>query len=168
MRIYTVHAPPAGRRDANDPTRFAFVKEGFCWPALLIPVLWLIFRRLWLVLILFLAVAAVFGRLSDRIADPFAGVVLLAALFLFALEANGLRRWTLERRGWRLVGVAEGNSLREAELRFFPAYVAAGGRVPEVAAPPPPPPPAPPAPPTGKAPEPAPVVGLFPAPGGAP
>jgi hypothetical protein len=165
MRIYTVHAPPAGRRDPDDPTRFAFIKEGFCWPALVIPVLWLIFRRLWLVLILFLAASAVLGALSDRVADPVAGVVFLAAVFLFALEANGLCRWTLERRGWRLVGVAEGRSLREAELRFFPAYVAAGGRIPGPAVAPPPP--AAPAPPTGKAPEPAPVVGLFPTPGGA-
>jgi len=165
MRIYTVHAPPAGRRDASDPMRFVFIKEGFCWPALFVPVLWLLFRRLWLVLVLFLAASAVLGWLSDRVDDPAAGVVFFGALFLFALEANGLRRWTLERRSWRFVGVAEGRSLREAELRFFPAYIAAGGRLPEPAVVPPPPPP--PAPPTAAAPEPAPVVGLFPAPGGA-
>ena len=39
--------------------------------------------------------------------------------FWFALEANGLRRWTLERRGYVLVGVVEGRTLEEAERRFF-------------------------------------------------
>ena len=71
------------------------------------------------------------------------GVVLFhafpALFFLgwiwFAIEANGLRRWTYLVRGWRLIDVIEGRNLREAEIRYFHSFEA---RMPEV------PPPAPP------------------------
>ena len=102
MTIYTVLAPPAGdRRGRPDPAAFVFVKEGFCWPALFFPRLWLLFRR-------HVAGAcsstsssrsAVAGaRRRDRRRRCPASFLVLAR-FLFALEANELRRWTLERRG---------------------------------------------------------------------
>jgi hypothetical protein len=159
MKIYTVHAPPAGDKGAADPTRFAFVKEGFCWPALFVPVLWILYRRLWMVLLIVLVVTLVLGSLGDRLGGPVPGAIYALASLLFAFEANGLRRWTLERRGWRLIGVARGGRLAEAEQRFFSAWVATGARLPAAAAPPPPPP-ATPSPEAGQ------VVGLFPAPGG--
>jgi hypothetical protein len=107
-------------------------------------------------------------------------VILLQVLF--ALEANNLRRWTLERRGHRFAGVAEGRNLEDAEIRHF-SDLDAGESV--VAAPPAPTTPqTPPAPTTTIPPPPSPptpgvlyrpdalrpsaeagdVVGLFPAP----
>ena len=158
MTIYTVHAPPAGDKGAADPTRFAFIKEGFCWPALFFPGLWILFRRLWLVLLGFLIVALGLGKLGDALGGPFPGAILVLAWLLFAIEANGLRRWTLERNGWRLIGVAEGGRLREAERRFFSSWIASGARIPAVPVPPPPP--------TKPSAEAGHVVGLFPVAGG--
>ena len=51
MAIYTIHAPSAGRRP-DDPTAFVAIKDGFCWPALFIPLVWTVYRRLWVVLCL--------------------------------------------------------------------------------------------------------------------
>jgi hypothetical protein len=161
MTIYTVHAPPPGSKRAGDPTRFAFVKEGFCWPALFFPGLWILVRRLWLVLLGFLAVSLAIGKLGESFGRPLSGAVFFLALLLFAIEANGLRRWTLERNGWRLIGVAEGGRLREAERRFFASWIASGAKVPAAPAPPPPPPTKPSA-------EAGHVVGLFPVAGGGP
>ncbi|MEO8668838.1 MAG: DUF2628 domain-containing protein [Bauldia sp.] len=158
MRIYTVHAPPAGDRRAADPTAFAFIKEGFCWPALFFPAIWILVRRLWLVFLGFLIVSLGLGWLGDRLGGPLPGLILVLAWLLFAVEANGLRRWTLERRGWRFVGVAEGSRIGDAEQRFFPAWIAAGARVPE--------PPAPLPPPEKPSAEAGQVVGMFPLPGG--
>jgi hypothetical protein len=104
-------------------------------------------------------------------------VVLLVHL-LFALEANNLRRWTLERRGFRLVAVAEGRNIEEAEIRYFSSREAGDPAlpVPPIPAPPPAPtsvptPPVPPIPPipTSLRPiqpsaEAGDVVGLFPTP----
>ena len=171
MTLYTVNAPPAGPGEtAPDPGSLVFVKEGFSWPALLLPEIWLIWRRMWLVLLLYVAVSAAFVMLAGRFGDALAGLLVFCR-FLFALEANGLRRWTLERNGYGMIGVAEGRGLAEAELRFFSEW---SGAPPTAAEPPPagPPPTAPPAPavarpePWKPTPENGGVVGLFPAPGG--
>ncbi len=181
MAIYTVLAPPPADGGAPDPTRFVFVKEGFCWPALIIPELWLLFRTMWLVFLAFLAVSLAFIYAAGQVGDMLSGVVLVLARLLFALEANGLRRWTLERRGYRLVGVVQGRNAREAEIAFTYGWQARGEATNADPTPPPKPPSAPPptaiqgpkrpvvpralpkaAPPEGDV-----VVGLFPKPGNA-
>lgn len=69
MAIYTVHAPPvrAGAEEP-DPLRFAFVKEGWCWPALFFALPWLLFRRMWLVAIGYLVVFGALAALDSRLA----------------------------------------------------------------------------------------------------
>lgn len=162
MSIYTVLAPRTSD-SAPDPTAFVFVKDGFCWPALLFPGIWMIFRQLWLVLLLYLAAAILFGVFAGVVEGiaPFA--LYLLARFCVALEANGLRRWTLERRGFVLIGVVEARNAREADVRFFADWQA------EPQAPVPPIAPQPPVKHVTRQPSPeaGEVVGLFPAPGGA-
>ncbi len=119
MPLYTVFAPPPKPGEAApDPVRFVFVKDGFCWPALFIPELWLLFRRMWLVFVLYLAASLAISIIGARVGGPLPWVTLILMHLLFALEANGLRRWKLAARGYDFVGVAEGRRA-EAELRFF-------------------------------------------------
>ena len=54
MTIYTVLAPPEAGSAGPDRDRFVFIKEGFCWPAFFFAAIWLLFRRMWLVFILYL------------------------------------------------------------------------------------------------------------------
>ena len=172
MTVYTVHAPRLAEGETPDPAELVFVKDGFCWPALFIPVVWLIWRGLWLALLVYLVLAVALGLLSGLAgSDASTAVMILFALW-FALEANGIRRWTLERHRYRLVGVVEGRTPEEAERRFFDE--AAGLPVapqPPAAVPPPapaaaaPPPAAPVAPPPRPK-RPSAIVGLFPTPGG--
>jgi hypothetical protein len=137
MAIYTVFAPPPEPgAAAPDPLRFVFVKDGFCWPALLIPELWLLFRRMWLVFLIYLAASAAISIVGANVGGPLPWVTLLLMHLLFALEGNALRRWKLSALGYALVGVAEGRRA-DAEMRFFsqwqpPALPAA----PSAAAPP--------------------------------
>ena len=119
MTVYTVHAPMKADGVAVDPGELVFVKEGFSWPALLIPPVWLIYRRLWLALLIWLVAVIVLGALAGFAGTDASTVVLVLFAFWFALEANGFRRWTLERRRHALVGVVEGRTLEEAERRFF-------------------------------------------------
>jgi hypothetical protein len=155
MTVYNVLAPPIRDGEAAaDPLGYGLVKEGFCWPALIIPGLWLLFRRMWLVFLLYLAVVVAviaIGNLS--------GIVLPLAHLFLGLEGNNLRRWTLERRGYALAGIAEGRNRDEADIRFFadwpdvvPTAATTGNDVK--------PAPAAPSPENGG------IVGLFPAPGG--
>jgi len=157
--IYTVHLPPArgGRTPGIEDA--AFVKDGFCWPALFFAVIWLIYRRMWLVLLGYLVVAVGIAWLAVSLAEPAqTGIACLFAIW-FALEANNLRRWTLEGTGWRTIGVSEGSDLLDAERNFYAGE--------DLAVPVPPVPPAPPdrpaVPPTPQPPQ-TPVVGLFPEP----
>jgi hypothetical protein len=165
MAVFTIFAPQA--RDGNalpDAMDLVFVKDGFNWPALFFAGPWLIYRRLWLALIGYIVVAVAVTYAASQISEGFASLVGLAVHFLFALEANQLRAWTLERNGYRLIGVSDGRSVEEAEIRYFSEA--------DVALPPAPPvPPAPPSvpkvpqPPVKPSAEAGDVVGLFPAPG---
>jgi hypothetical protein len=161
MTIYTVLAPPAAGSAGPDTDRFVFIKEGFCWPAFFFTAIWLLFRRLWLVFLLYVVASAAIYYLTAKISPAVTWAVVLLFGLLVALEANNLRLWTLERRGYRFVGVAAGHRMAEAEFRFFSTWPG----VVEKEKPAEPSKPAPPAilPPiaTGE------IVGLFPKPGGA-
>ena len=137
MRVYTVYGPPETAAPPDHLETLVFVKEGFCWPAFFIAPLWLVFHRLWLGLLLWLAMVAALVLAGDMLLAPPAAIAVAALFaFAFALEANELRRWTLDRRGWRFFGIAAGRSLAEAEHRFFVALLhAPSGKTGRLAAP---------------------------------
>jgi hypothetical protein len=126
MPVYTVHEPPVRPPGAlADPARFAFVRDGFYWWAFLLTPLWMLWRRLWLVFVLYLVVS-IGIETGMRIYGASGGMISLAAIlisFLVGLEAGTLQRFTLKRRRWKNVGVVSGGDLEDAEHRFFAAWV---------------------------------------------
>lgn len=125
MAIYTALVPPGARRarlTAGDAERTIFVKDGFAWPALFFPLLWTLWHRLWLVFLGYLAVAVAVEAMSAAAGGPAIGAVAALFALLFAFEANALRRWTLERRGWTFAAAVSGSTQEEAEARFFARY----------------------------------------------
>ena len=169
MTLYTVLLPGTPQAEP-DPMAAVFVKEGFCWPALFFALPWLIFRRLWWVLAGYVVAGAAIMAIGGALGDGFAGPAFVLFAFLFALEANELRRWTLRRHGYRLAAVVEGRGLEEAEIRYFvglspDAAESTAGQPPIAGAPPPAPPAPPPQGPILPSAEDGEVVGLFPAPG---
>jgi hypothetical protein len=162
MPTYEVFEPPMRNRGAADHAdRFVFVRDGFSPGAFLFGALWMIYRRLWLVLVIYLGVMAALEagliRLGIGVGSQVA-VVFLVAL-LIGIEAASLRRWTLLRRGWLGRGVVVASDLEMAERRFFDAHSTATARAQ----------PAPPAGTPGTIPaspaDPG-VIGLFPEPSG--
>ena len=164
MAVYSVLGPSArsGGRDAG-AERFVFVRDGFNWAAFFFGALWMLWHRLWLVLLSYLVIVGALEFLLRLIGASVAARILIGFFIalLVGLEAASLRRWTLIRRGWRDHGIVVGDDLEGAERRFFSARTAAD--LPKSAAASPataslvqrPQPSAP----TG-------VVGLFPQPGG--
>ena len=166
MSVYTVHEPPPrGAYASADPQHFVFVRDGFyVWAFLLTP-FWMLRHRLWIVLVLYLAVSIGID-LALRMLGASGFLMALVGIMislLAGLEAATLRRFTLSRRGWRNVGVVSGDKIDDAELRFFDTWVrnrpvqsaaASAAKSPPPAAPPPPP-----------SSEQAGVIGLFPEPG---
>lgn len=155
MRFYSVHE----KAGAGDPeTRLAVVKDGFCWPALFVPALWLAYHRLWLGLVLYLLAATLLGLLGEMLGLNGTAQFALSLAFslLVAAEANDWRRRALERRGWRLVAFLPAADQTEAEWRYLARRTGM--------AEPPPPPPFPPHPSGRRAGGDTPILGLFPEP----
>lgn len=128
MRSYTVHRRIRSIGDAEAEARdTAFIGEGFSWAALIVPVLWLLYHRMWLVLLGFLAlVVALNAGLAALDAQGWVvSVANLALSFAFAGEAQSLRRWALGRNGYEFVGVVLGRDLMEAETRYFRGWTRA-------------------------------------------
>jgi hypothetical protein len=162
MSIYTVHEPPLRAAEAlPDPERIAFVRDGFYFWAFLLPPLWMLRYRMWLVFLLYVVIAVGIESAMHYAGVDAGGVLIVQLLIslLVGVEASTLRRFTLARRGWKNVGIVSGHDRVDAERRFFNAWVeaAAGKRTG-----PPPIPPAPSAPPAPQMPD---VIGLFPEPG---
>ncbi|MBH0238771.1 DUF2628 domain-containing protein [Methylobrevis albus] len=129
MKLYTVHLPPETPA-AKAADKALFIRDGFSWFALVLPFVYVLWHRMWWVLLGVVAAAGAI-EVAARAAGPAAGTILSIVFALaFATEANGLRRWTLARKGWRYAGTTVGGSLEEAERRFFETGVpaAATGR----------------------------------------
>jgi Protein of unknown function (DUF2628) len=162
MSVYTVHEPPLRAAEMSpDPERFVFVRDGFYFWAFLLTPLWMLWHRLWLVLLIYVVVmfgienAMHYAGIGVAAGYPVAALISL----LVGMEAGTLRRWTLAQRGFRQVGIVGGSNAEAAERRFFDAWVGAAAAKPSeptTGAAPPPMPHMPPAPD---------IIGLFPEPG---
>jgi hypothetical protein len=160
MAVYTVHEPLPRKDEASaDPERFAFVRDGFYFWAFLLGPLWTLWRRLWLVTLLYfvISIGLQTGLWALGATNSVKSVVWFLLALLIGFEAGTLRRWTLTRRGWKNLGVVVGEDLETAERRFFAAWM------PQM----PPVPATPAAQPPGGLPRPgdAQIIGLFPQPG---
>lgn len=126
MPVYTVHEPPVRTPGAlPDPARFIFVRDGFYWWAFLLTPLWMLWRRLWVVLVVYLVIS-IAVETAMRVYGVSGALISLVAILislLAGLEASSLQRFTLKRRGWKNVGVVSGSDLEDAEHRFFAAWV---------------------------------------------
>jgi hypothetical protein len=135
LLTYTVHEPPNPPSDRIDRAEgLVFVKDGFSWMAALFTPIWLIVHRLWWPLLGYALLTGLVLQFAARLDSDWAGLVSIALHLLIGLEADTLRRWQLDRRGWRSVGSVTGRTAEECERRFFemwlptqPVIVAASG-----------------------------------------
>ena len=97
-----------------------FIRDGFSWIAFLLPLPWLVFRRLWMI-----ALCAVLAYLvTILLAETYRLDALPAAfsvvLSLWAgLEGGHARAMALVRRGWRIERVIAADRLGDAEEIYF-------------------------------------------------
>lgn len=110
------HALPE-KRLAGENVRF--VRDGFSFPAVVFPFIWLLWQRLWIALAAFVLLAAVFILLADKI-SPLLVVFLngLVGLYL-GFEGTNLKATTLKNAGWQETNIVIASDEEEAELRYF-------------------------------------------------
>ncbi len=123
INIYTVHVAPAadGAFPAHRQVEAVFVREGFSWPAFFFQPLWALYHRLWFAALLLLAALALIGLVGQALglSAPTASLLNLVAALFIGAEANDWRRNAMIRRGYDIRGVVAGESLEDAERRYF-------------------------------------------------
>jgi hypothetical protein len=139
MTTFTVHEPPPRKNEETaSPVRFAFVRDGFYFWAFLLGPVWMLYHRLWLVLLMYLvgttAVHAALWALG--VSGLVKAVVSLLIALLVGFEAGTLRRWSLRR--WTNRGIVVAYNREAAEHRFFDRWSGGVPRGTESSAPRPP------------------------------
>lgn len=164
MAVYTVHAPASyyGADVRTVPDKLVFVRDGFYFWAFAAAIIWLIWHRLWLALVSYIAltVVAEIAMSAAGIGSGARFLVMAVIALLVGLEAGSLRRWKLSRRKWRQLDIVVADSEEAAERRFFERWNAKTAQNNErsTTASPPPLPRASISQPQG-------IIGLFPEPG---
>lgn len=128
MAIYSVLVPPSSGDMLKDSGKITFIRDGFSWAALLIPVVWILWNRMWWVFLGYLVIAVALESVAFFVPGLAPGIVATCFGLLFAFEANELKRWSLERKGWHFAGIVAGSSRDECETRFFSAWTAQEAR----------------------------------------
>jgi Protein of unknown function (DUF2628) len=126
MRTYTIHEQPEPLADRVERgERLVFVKDGFSWAAALFAPFWFLLHRLWWPLIGYVAVSVAFEIAQEMTSldARWLGLAGVALSLLIGFEADTLRRWGLERRGWRMIGTVTGVSAVDCERRFFDGWL---------------------------------------------
>jgi len=124
MPAFAILEPPHPASEQTD--RFVFLHERFSMGAFLFAPLWMLWRRLWLLLIVYLFGAGLiaYGVRLLGIGWIVVALILVLVHLLVGLEATTLVRWTRIRRGWRECGVVIADDLDMAERRFFDSRAA--------------------------------------------
>ena len=121
MAEYIAYVPPSTAYETAD-SDFRLIPDEKSIFALVLPVVWLAWNRLWFYMIVYLALALASGMLAELTSNPFLGLLsILPGLYLF-LEGNELLGRELQRKGWNQAGLVQAASKEEAELRFISQY----------------------------------------------
>ena len=123
MTTYAIYAKPSDR-NAEDAI---FVPDAFSWGGFIFTGFWALWNRMWIAGSIVISIAMLGSALPP--APQF--LLNLAISILMGLHGNDLLSWSLARRGYSQIGLSNGRTLEEAELRFY----ADGVSVPSLPAP---------------------------------
>lgn len=140
MLTFTVHEPPHPPADRIDRAEsLAFVKDGFSWIAAVFAPIWLLVHRLWWPLLGYIVLSSLFelARWGGIIDSDWISLAFIGLHLLIGFEADTLRRWSLDRNGWRTLGSVSGRNAAECERRFYEGWLPTQPAIAPVSGPPP-------------------------------
>jgi hypothetical protein len=117
MTTYAIYAMPSDRNAADA----IFVPDAFSWGGFIFNGFWALWNRMWIVG----AIVAAILLLGTVLPPVLQFLVNLAVGVLMGLHGNDLLGWSLARRGYSEIGLSNGSSLEEAELRYYADGVSA-------------------------------------------
>lgn len=119
MAIHVVMEPPASA-GKNASEAAVFIRDGFYILGFVVPLLWLLWHRLWLEAAVTLAATMALAVASEAAGLTFAAPLLPLLISLYVgLEGGALRIAALRRAGWHQWGVIEADSIEDAETRYL-------------------------------------------------
>lgn len=104
---------------SGGPRDFEVVRDGFHWLALIFPLFWFLFHRMWIEAAVVLVLGLGLGALMDYAGLDWLWPFSFAVALFAGFEASALRVAALRRAGWREWGVVEGRDRERAELRYL-------------------------------------------------
>jgi hypothetical protein len=125
MKTCLVMVPPKAKGSEDLAMKMVFLRDGFSLLALLYPAIWLLLKRMWVVLICYLLITFSLVLAGSAVSGQTAFLMALMVSFIIGFEGRALHRWALERRGWRTVGSVTGRTADECERRFFDLWLPA-------------------------------------------
>ncbi|MFN8829719.1 MAG: DUF2628 domain-containing protein [Labrys sp. (in: a-proteobacteria)] len=122
MASYWIYEPAgAAAGSVEAASRAVIVRDGWSWGALLLGPIWTLWRGLWVMFLVWLALIAA----QMLVEQTWPQLAVLAAILMtlfsvwFALEGNALRSAALARKGYRLSAITVARSLSEAEHAYM-------------------------------------------------
>ena len=117
MTTYSIYAKPNDAMAAEA----IFLPDSFSWGGFVFTWIWALWNRMWIVAALVISVMFIASVLP---AVP-QFLLALGVNIVMGLHGNDLLGWSLTRRNYAEIGLGNGGSLEEAELRFYAdaAYV---------------------------------------------
>jgi hypothetical protein len=129
---FDVYEPPnvSGNR-LESAEQLVFVRDGFQWFAAGLPAFWLLVKRMWLELIVFVCGAGFLVWAFTALGAPnFGSALLIIAQIVLGFEAGSLYGASLERRGYRLVGTVSGRNAEDCERRMLEVWLPTRTEIP--------------------------------------
>ena len=118
MAIHVVMEPPASA-GPNASENAVFIRDGFYVFGFIMPVIWLLWHRLWLEAAVTLAASLALAAAAEWAGLTLAAPLLPLLISLYVgLEGGTLRIAALRRAGWSEWGVIEADSVGDAEARY--------------------------------------------------
>jgi hypothetical protein len=131
MALYSVYLPSSGQMTTQEIMgRAIFIKDRFSWGAFLVPPLWLGYRRIWRWLLVYALLEGllVAGATNVALNPALTGIVSLLIAFFTGICGREWWGAALERRGFELAGIVQGETPEDAERRFYDHYRSARPR----------------------------------------
>jgi hypothetical protein len=99
-----------------------FVRDGFSWGAFLLPLPWMLYRRLWLITALSVVALLVVSLVAEEFGLEGLSIAFGLILSLWTgFEGGHLRAMHLEKKCWRIEDVINAPDLDTAEALYFEA-----------------------------------------------
>lgn len=113
-RLFTAHLAPGQSMD-----RVLLVDDRWRWGAFLFPLLWALWNRHWLLLMLLLGLSLGTGALAAAGHAALAALADLGLRLWFGMEGGEMARLDRAIRGWRELGAVSAQAEDEAALIWF-------------------------------------------------